>query len=347
MWNYCVGLEKDRGRRYRAGSRSRRRSSHFDLVRLTSGVGKELGISQQSVGLVCKEFVRGRDERKKCPRYRKSAGPRRSLGWLPFPGQQIKVEGNSVVYLSKRFRFWLGHRPVPEKVKCGVFVQDARGRWYVSFIVDVPEKPKGNGAIGIDLGIKSLATLSSGRKIDAAKALVTHAAQLATAQRARRRKRVAAIHAKIAAVRRDHAHKATAEIARSYAVIAVGDVPTRPFTKTRLAKAVLDVGWGMFRRQLRYKASRHGADYIEVPERFTTRTCSCCGAIPNSSPKGIGAIGIRAWECSDCGASHDRDVNAARNILALALSAQRPVEGSRPTGWIGTRCINTMTAGHA
>jgi len=99
--------------------------------------------------------------------------------------------------------------------------------------------------------------------------------------------------------------------------------------KTRMAKSVLDAGWSMFRNMLHYKASRHGATFLEVDERFTTQTCSTCGAIPESRPKGIAGLGIREWVCSSCGASLDRDVNAARNILALGRSVAAPVEGSR------------------
>ena len=85
----------------------------------------------------------------------------------------------------------------------------------------------------------------------------------------------------------------------------------------------------MFKSQLKSKASRHGVVYKEVNESFTTQTCSQCGAIPPESPKGIAGLGMREWVCSLCGASHDRDVNSARNILKIGLSAQPPVEGSR------------------
>jgi transposase len=103
--------------------------------------------------------------------------------------------------------------------------------------------------------------------------------------------------------------------------IAVGDVSSIKLTKTRMAKSVLDAGWGGFREKLRYKARRHGVQYVDVDEKFTTQTCSSCGDIPPSSPKGMDALGIREWQCSSCGVTHDRDVNAARNILALGLSA--------------------------
>ena len=87
-----------------------------------------------------------------------------------------------------------------------------------------------------------------------------------------------------------------------------------------MAKSVLDAGWSTFRAMLAYKS----AGYVEVDERFTTQTCSSCGALPPERPKGIAGLGMREWCCSDCGATHDRDVNAARNILALGRSAAPP-----------------------
>jgi transposase len=99
--------------------------------------------------------------------------------------------------------------------------------------------------------------------------------------------------------------------------------------KTKMAKSVGDAGWSMLRNMLCYKASRHGARHADVEEKFTTQRCSCCGNVPDSSPKGMGALGVRVWECSICGAIHDRDVNAAKNILTLGRSAPPPVEESR------------------
>jgi putative transposase len=85
--------------------------------------------------------------------------------------------------------------------------------------------------------------------------------------------------------------------------------------KTAMAKSVLDAGWSSFRHILAYKAVRHGAWFEEVDERFTTQICSGCGALPDSRPKGVADLGVREWQCSVCGGNHDRDVNAALNIL--------------------------------
>jgi IS605 OrfB family transposase len=138
---------------------------------------------------------------------------------------------------------------------------------------------------------------------------------LAVAQRARKRRRVAAIHARIAYRRHDYLHKLTTRLVREFDHIVVGNVNAAGLARTSMAKSVLDAGWSSLRNQLAYKAIRHGARFEEVDERFTTQVCSDCGQLPDSRPNGIADLGIREWRCSDCGAVHDRDFNAALNIL--------------------------------
>jgi putative transposase len=331
VWNYCNVVQRDLESRYRAGGPKRKWPTHFDLQKLIKGTSKLLGIHAQTVGSVCDQFAKSRDKAKHSLRFRASGGARRALGWIPFQKQSRQVENNTITYLGKRFR-WFGNkrRPLPGNAKGGAFVEDARGRWHVCFHVEVAEdRPTGNAKIGIDLGLKSMVACSDGVIIEAPRIYRRYEQRLAIAQRAGNKRRVKAIHAKIKECRKDFIHKATAKIARDNAMIAVGNVNSSTLVKTRMAKSVLDAGWSMFRAQLRYKASRHGAVYLDINEKFTTQTCSCCGVITASSPKGMGALGIRAWECSECGASHDRDVNAARNILALALSVERRDDESR------------------
>ena len=105
-------------------------------------------------------------------------------------------------------------------------------------------------------------------------------------------------------------------LVRDNAAIFVGDVASVKLVKTRMAKSTLDAGWAMFKTMLEYKSQQAGIVFDVVNESYTTQTCSCCGSIPASSPKGRAGLGIRGWTCCECGAVHDRDVNAARNILA-------------------------------
>jgi len=120
---------------------------------------------------------------------------------------------------------------------------------------------------------------------------------------------------RIANRRRDFLHKLSARMVRAYDYIVVGNVHAAALAKTGMAKSVLDASWSSFRNQLAYRAVKHGAWFEEVDERFTTQICSNCGMMPKSGPKGIADLGVREWRCGDCGAEHDRDLNAALNIL--------------------------------
>lgn len=324
VWNYAVAQQRDVEARYRAGAKPRKWASHYDLQRLCKGAGKELGIHQQSIGGVCRAFAQARDKLKHAPRFRASYGAKRALGWIPFEAQSRQHDSTSITYLGKTYRlFGTAKRPIPENAKGGHFVEDALGRWYVCFHVEAERRmPHAYGEIGIDLWLKSLAAMSDGRKIEAPQIYRRHERKLAVLQRARRKQATRRLQARMANCRRDFLHKLSTQLAARYALIAVGNVSAK-----RLAsKSVNDAGWSMFRNMLRYKSP----GYVEVDEKFTTQACSACGSLGSTTrPKGIAGLGIRAWRCSDCGASHDRDVNAARNILALARSAARPVEESR------------------
>lgn len=327
VWNYCVATQRITEDRYRSGARQCRWLTNYDLNRLTSGTCDELGIPATVVNVVCRKFVNARSQHQKCPGFRVSSGPRRSLGWIPFRGRDRQTFGNTVRFYGKAYRFWEGGRPLPHNAGNGCFVEDARGRWYVCFDLEVStSEATTRSEIGIDLGLKTLATSSDGAKIPALQHYRQHELKLATAQRAGNMRRVRAIHAKIANARRDQLHKASTKVARENVLIVVGNVNAGRLKQTKMAKSVSDAGWSMFRNMLRYKASRHGARYEEVDERFTSQLCSACGCI--GGPKGIAQLGIRRWEC-DCGAVHDRDVNAAINILNVALSAQRRGDESR------------------
>jgi IS605 OrfB family transposase len=149
-------------------------------------------------------------------------------------------------------------------------------------------------------------------------------AKLATSQRARKTRRAKAIHCKIANRRKDFLHKASSKLAKEYGLIVVGDVSSSKLARTNQAKSVLDVGWSRFKDILSWKLRlRSGGMLLEVSERFSSQVCSECGSLPPSRPKGIADLGIREWCCDACGSIHDRDVNAARNILRTGLGALR------------------------
>jgi len=304
VWNYC-GETQNAARRHK-----KRWPSGFDLIKLTLGSSKLLGLHSDAVQAVCKQFAIARDSCGKRPRWRGG----KSLGWIPFQAARaIRVQGDTVVFRGRRYRLWLS-RPLEGKILCGGFAEDARGRWYLNLQLEVAQDRKhGSGEIGIDLGLKSLATLSTGKKVGAPRIYRKYERALAIAQRAGHKPRVRAIHAKIANCRQHFLHEVSTRLVRENRRICVGNINSCGLARTSLAKSVLDAGWSQLRSQLRYKALRHGAEYIEVDERFSTQVCSACGA--RGGPQGREGLVVREWSCSGCGARHDRDINSAINLL--------------------------------
>lgn len=194
-------------------------------------------------------------------------------------------------------------------------IQDSHGRWYACITVKKFKKVQcGTNSVGLDLGCKDSVTTSNGSKLTT-KFTKQYAQKLAKAQRANKKKQVKAIHAKIKNSRLNAIHQFTSKLVKENALIVIGKLNSTSFTSTKLAKSVYDAGWYELKRQLDYKCKYAGCLYKEVTEKFTTQTCSCCGAITNNSPKGRAGLGIREWTCGACNTTHDRDVNAAKNIL--------------------------------
>lgn len=331
VWNYCVETQRSVQRAWKLGL-SPTWPSQYDLQKLAGGTSRDLRLHAQTIQNTCEQFVKSRDQHKACPRFRRSGGVRKSLGWVPFQKQSRQITANAVTYRGNTYHFFGSkRRPLPATAKGGCFVEDARGRWWVCFQVEVAEVSPtlSTVAIGIDLGLKSLATLSTGEKFEAPRTYRLWEDKLIVAQRAHKPDRVRALHDKIANVRKDYLHKLSASLVQQHAAIYVGDVSSSQLGRTRMAKSVYDASWSTFRGMLRYKASRHGVKYEEVDEARSTQICSACGTLPTSRPRGIADLGMREWVCLSCGASHDRDVNAAKNILATGLSAQPLVEGNR------------------
>ena len=196
-------------------------------------------------------------------------------------------------------------------------VQDSRGHWYACVTVkEFPKTTCGTEQVGIDLGCRDSATTSNGEVLKT-KVTQQYAKKLGIAQRAKNKQSVKAIHAKIKNTRQDLIHKFTTNLTKTNKIIIIGKLQSKSFTSTKLAKSVYDAGWFEIKRQLAYKCENAGCYYVEVNESYTTQTCSCCGSRQNS-PKGRTGLGIREWLC-ECGVTHDRDINAAKNILALGL----------------------------
>lgn len=314
VWNYCNEMQQ------KAVRSGRTWLSDVHLQRLTAGSGPMLGLRAQTVCKVCQQYVRSRKQHKRAwLRFR----GRRSLGWIPLHPETIRVDGDAFLFMGRRIApmHW---RDIPEgaEIRGGSFSQDARGRWYLNLALSLPLNTARalSAQVGIDLGLNDLATLSTGEKVEAPRHYRAFEHKLGKAQRARKRKLKRTISARIANARKDHLHKVSTRLALAYDTIIVGNVSSSKLAQTSMAKSVLDAGWSTFRTMLSYKAIRHGGRYVEIDERMTSQTCSSCGCVPPERPRGIAGLGIREWTCGGCGADHDRDVNAARNILRRGLA---------------------------
>jgi IS605 OrfB family transposase len=253
---------------------------------------------------------------------------------VPFNTGHVQFCNGSFIFRSERYDAFL-HRPLPDgaKIGAGCFSQDTRGRWYINVPVEIKEEATvtPNIKVGIDLGLKELAALSTGEKIAMPSFYRKSEEKLAKSQRARKTRRARAIHAKVANRRKDFLHKESNKLAKKYGLIIVGDVSSSKLAKTNMAKGVLDAGWSSLKSMLSWKLRlRSGGMLLEVNEHLSTQVCSECGCLPTTRPRGIADLRIREWRCEDCGFVHDRDVNAARNILRVGLHTL--VEGARTWG---------------
>lgn len=214
------------------------------------------------------------------------------------------------------YRVWLS-RPFPLKIKTGAFAQDARGRWYLCLTAEVASvNGTGVGAVGIDLGLKDFAGLSNGTTLENPRWFRSLEDRLAVAQRARQPQRVKSIHAKISNRRKHVLHEYSTRLVRQFKKIVVDNVSASSLGKTSMAKSVYDAGWSAFRAMLRYKCQQAQAVFEEADERFSTQTCSSCQT--RRGPKGLKGLRIRQWKCGLCLVLHNRDTNAACNLLAGA-----------------------------
>jgi putative transposase len=230
-------------------------------------------------------------------------------------------------------------RGLPSEPSSVTVIREPDGRYYASFVVERAPSPLPacGREVGIDIGLERLAVTSDGEIIANPRFLRSKQRRLARAQRmlarkqkgsanrAKARRRVAVEHRKVREARRDHAHKMALWLVRDNQAVYAEDLTVSGLARGRLARSVHDAGWGQLLRLIEEKASFYGRDFHRIG-RFvpTSRLCSECGA--NDGPK---PLSIRTWQCATCGAVHDRDVNAARNILAAGRADRLNACGGR------------------
>ncbi len=213
------------------------------------------------------------------------------------------------------------------------------GRWYVTFTVDAdaPEPLQETGrVVGVDLGVTDFAVTSAGKRTPNPRHLERKARSLAryqrrlarcqkgSANRAKAAAKVARAHRKVRNARRDFLHRASTSLVHKADLIVIEDLAVSNMVRNRrLARAISGCGWGEFRRQLEYKCERYGRRLVVIDRWYpSSKTCSACGHRLTDL-----SLSTRHWRCPSCGTRHDRDINAAKNILAAGLAVARGSPG--------------------
>lgn len=234
-------------------------------------------------------------------------------------------------------------RPLPEGINPSQVTvsKDSAGRYFISILVEeqIKELPKNTNTVGIDAGLTTLATLSTGEKIANPRHEQRDRARLVKAQRdlsrkqkgsanrAKARLKVARIHARISDRRRDNLHKVTTKIIRENQVVVIEDLSVRNMVSNhKLARAISDASWAQLRSMLEYKGDWYGRQVIAIDRWYpSSKTCCDCGHLTEKMP-----LNVREWTCPQCSNVHDRDVNAAKNIRAVGLTVHACGDGVRP-----------------
>ena len=339
VWNYVNDLC------FQVWRRQRVFLSAYDIHEYTKGAGEELGLHSQTLQVVGETHAKARKQAKRSKlrwRTNRKDAKHKALGWIPFKASAVKVIRTYTTgqkALKSQVQLSCGKEKLIltvfdqydlrqyTEIKTASVVEDSCGNWFLCLVVKIEPAIENTATdeVGIDLGCKTAATCSNGDKLET-KFIQQYAEKLAIAQRAHKKNRAKRIHRKIKNKRADATHKFTSRLVKENRLIFVGNVKSSSFTSGKLAKSVYDANWFAINRQLEYKCEHAGCQFIVVDEKFSTRTCSNCLQITNSSPKGVAGLGIRVWTCGACNTTHDRDVNAAKNILRLGR--QTLVEGS-------------------
>lgn len=343
VWNYFLDL------RQKSWKQENKTLSYYDTAKLLTQLKKEpeyswlsevsitaLRYSIYGLDTTYKRFFKGN-----CgyPNFKKKSGTN-SIG-LDTSAFSIK-DGKFFIAKNKQplnIRF---HRQLPQnqEIKYIHISLEPSGKWYVSFNLEVSIEPlpESQNQIGIDLGVSTFATTSNGDKIKSPdlkneyqklKRLQKRLSkkQKGSNNRNKARLRVARQHERIANIRRNFHHQVARKLVNENQVIVLEDLKVSNMVKNRkLSRAISEQGWYQFRSFLEYKCNWYGRELIIISQWYpSSKTCSSCGSIQTKMP-----LSVREWTCPDCGTHHDRDINAAKNILAVGTTVSACGDSVRP-----------------
>jgi putative transposase len=298
---------------------------------------------QQSLRHLDRAFVNFFEGRAKYPKFKRKHGPQAAtytnsaFGWQEGQLTLARMQGPLAIRWS---------RPLPDGMKPSTVTvsRDPAGRYFVSLLVEaemVP-LPPASSAVGVDLGLYDVVTLSTGEKTGNDRFFCKEEKRLARLQRRHARKhkgsknrekarrRVAKLHARIADRRRDFQHKLSTRLIRENQAICVESLAVKQMLQhPTLAKSIADVGWGELLRQVDYKAAWYGRTLIKIDRWYpSSKTCSECDLVLEHLD-----LDEREWVCPQCGTHHDRDTNAAKSVLAEGL--RQSAAGLAVAAWGG------------
>lgn len=297
--------------------KSRKYTNEKELSLLTAGSCDLLGINSRTLQATYETLLK----KIKIHKYIKYRS-KKSLGWIPLKYLGVSIKNGKVKYNKVKYNIWQDRDlPKSTKIKHGSFSEDSRGRWYVNLVCEVSdedyfrEQAKKDTKVGIDPGIKTILSLSDGIKYERDNITNLFAKALANAQKRNKKKNQKNLYAKMKNKRLDFNHKASETVAKSYEIVFFGDIKTGNITKSNRAKSVNDATLYQIKTFIAYKAIRRHGRMLVTNERNSTVTCSVC--LTKTGPSGLSGLSIREWTCSNCHCSHDRDTNAAKNILRI------------------------------
>lgn len=343
------------------------RLSHNDLSAALTALKKEEGTAwlsevssvplQQSLRHLDKAMVNFFEGRAKYPNYHKKHNKQSAT----YASTAFVWNGETLTLARQKEPLdivWSRSLPDGAKPSRVTITKDASDRYFVSILVEEQRAtlPMTDKTIGIDLGLKSFLITSEGETIENPKYYVKAEKKLATLERKyakkkkgsknrnKARKKVAQVHAKVADMRRNFQHQLSTRLIRENQTICLETLAVKNMVKNHcLAKAIQDVGWSEFVRQLEYKAAWYGRTVVKIDRWYpSSKTCSACGFVLDEL-----GLEVRAWACPQCGTCHDRDINAAKNIVSVGLTALNACGGMVRPVRVKARWARSVEAGNS